>query len=62
MKMETDVPEGDKKKKLEQTILDNFSKLTYNQQNVRVKSGVALIKHLTERKVDDENVRLYLHA
>lgn len=49
------------KRKLQQTVLDNFSKLTYDQQNVRVKSGIALIKYLTEKKSDGQNVRLCLH-
>lgn len=57
--METSSPENNKRK-LQQTILDTFTKLTYNQQNVRVKSGIALIKHLFEKKADVQNVRLCL--
>lgn len=57
--MET-VPTENNDKKLQKTILDNFTKLTHNQQNVRVQSGMALIKHLAEKKSDVQNVRLCL--
>lgn len=55
---ETSDPEETKTplRKLQRPILDNFSKLTNAQQNVRVKSGVGLIKYLSQ-KADTEDVR-----
>lgn len=44
-------------RKLTSGVLDNFTKLTNNQVNVRVKSGVCLIKYLSEES-DIEKVRL----
>lgn len=44
-------------RKLNSGVLDNFTKLTHNQVNVRVKSGVSLIKSLSEES-NTEKVRL----
>lgn len=45
------------KRKSRATVLDNFTKLTNNQLNVRVKSGTSLVKYLCEKE-KSENVRL----
>lgn len=45
-------------RKLQQTVLDSFTKLTYDQQNIRVKSGIALVKHLSQKTGNNEKVRL----
>lgn len=60
--METEVetlPSQNTKPKLQKTILDNFTKLTSDRQNIRVKSGTALIRYLFETKLNEQNVRLY---
>lgn len=48
---------NDESKKIRSTVLDHFRKLTHNKEKIRMKSGIALLKHIFDNK-DDENVRL----
>lgn len=44
-------------RKIEKTILDNFTNLVKPQEKIRVKSSVNLLRHLVQNE-NEENVRL----
>lgn len=44
-------------RKIEKTILDNFTNLVKPQEKIRVKSSVNLLRHLVHNE-NEENVRL----
>lgn len=44
-------------RKIEKTILDNFTNLIKPQEKIRVKSSVNLLRHLVHNE-NEENVRL----
>lgn len=48
-----------KDRKIRNTVLDNFRKLTHDKEIIRRKNGVALLKHIFENQ-DSENVRLVI--
>lgn len=57
-----DVPSSDQneknnKLKIEKSVLDTFRKLSNGNENVRIKAGIEILRHLTQMK-DRENVRL----
>lgn len=44
-------------RKIEKTILDNFTNLVKPQEKIRIKSSVNLLRHLAQNE-SEENVRL----
>lgn len=44
------------KKKVEKTVLDNFSKLGHSQENVRIKSASNLLRYISD-SYDKEQVK-----
>lgn len=57
-----DIPSPDqipinKKRKIENTVLDTFRKLSNGHENNRIKAGIEILRHLTQMK-NRENVRL----
>lgn len=57
MENHVEVEEIKSNKKIMNTVLDNFTKITKGQKHQRVRCGFALLKHLSENK-NAENVRL----
>lgn len=55
--VEEGVEDNNENKKIRNTVLDNFRKLTHNKEKIRLKSSTALLKHIFDNK-DTENVRL----